>query len=334
MFDIGASELLLIVIVAIVVIGPKDLPLALRTAGAGSARCAASPAISAPGIETMIREAELEEMEKKWREQNAEIMRRASGAGRAGRRRTPAPAALPAHPPSRAAERRRPPPRPRPSRTPLELPPCAGAMALQDQGHRRDPGAAARSPDRAAHPAAALLVALAVAFAVCLYFADDIFGFLVRPLTAAFPPGEGRLIYTKLYEAFFVEMKVALFAAFFVSFPIIANQLWAFVAPGLYAQGEEGLPAVPARHAGAVLARRGAGLLRGHADGVPLVPRLRGRARRAEAGGAAGDGRLPQPGDAVHPGLRDQLPAAGAAAAAQPRRASSAASSWPARGAM
>lgn len=78
--------------------------------------------------------------------------------------------------------------------------------------------------------------ALAVAFGVCLYFAEDIFGFLVRPLTHAFPQGEGRLIYTKLYEAFFVEIKVALFAAFFVSFPIIANQLWAFVAPGLYAR--------------------------------------------------------------------------------------------------
>jgi sec-independent protein translocase protein TatC len=78
--------------------------------------------------------------------------------------------------------------------------------------------------------------ALAIAFAVCFPFADEIFGFLVRPLTAAFPPGEGRLIYTKLYEAFFVELKVSLFAAFFISFPIIANQLWAFVAPGLYAK--------------------------------------------------------------------------------------------------
>ncbi len=81
-----------------------------------------------------------------------------------------------------------------------------------------------------------VVMVLAVTFAVCLYFADDIFGFLVRPLTAAFPAGEGKLIYTKLYEAFFVNMKVALFAAFFVSFPIIANQLWAFVAPGLYAK--------------------------------------------------------------------------------------------------
>ena len=68
------------------------------------------------------------------------------------------------------------------------------------------------------------VAALVVAFGVCLYFAEDIFGFLVQPLKAAFPHGGGTLIYTKLYEAFFV------------SFPIIANQLWAFVAPGLYAK--------------------------------------------------------------------------------------------------
>jgi sec-independent protein translocase protein TatC len=80
------------------------------------------------------------------------------------------------------------------------------------------------------------LVTLVVAFAICLPFADDIFAILVRPLTQAFPDGQGRLIYTKLYEAFFVELKVAVFAAFFLSFPIIANQLWQFVAPGLYAK--------------------------------------------------------------------------------------------------
>lgn len=80
------------------------------------------------------------------------------------------------------------------------------------------------------------VLALGIAFAVCLYFADDIFGILVRPLTESFGEGNGRLVYTQLYGAFFVEIKVALFAAFFVSFPIIANQLWAFVAPGLYAR--------------------------------------------------------------------------------------------------
>jgi len=80
------------------------------------------------------------------------------------------------------------------------------------------------------------VIALVVCFAICLPLADKIFGLLVRPLTMAFPAGEGRLVYTKLYEAFFVEIKVGIFAAFFLSFPVIANQLWAFVAPGLYAK--------------------------------------------------------------------------------------------------
>jgi sec-independent protein translocase protein TatC len=78
--------------------------------------------------------------------------------------------------------------------------------------------------------------ALAIAFGLCFYFADEILGFLVRPLTDSFPEGKGRLIFTQLYEVFFVELKVALFAAFFVSFPVIANQMWAFIAPGLYAR--------------------------------------------------------------------------------------------------
>ena len=81
------------------------------------------------------------------------------------------------------------------------------------------------------------VLALALAFAVCFYFAAEIFAVLVRPLASAFPEGsDPKLVYTQLYEAFFVEIKVALFAAFFVTFPIIANQLWAFVAPGLYAK--------------------------------------------------------------------------------------------------
>jgi len=79
-------------------------------------------------------------------------------------------------------------------------------------------------------------VALGLAFAVSFYFAGEIFGFLVQPLIAGFGSGQGRLVYTKLYEAFFTEVRVALFAAFFLAFPIIATQLWMFVAPGLYAK--------------------------------------------------------------------------------------------------
>ena len=74
MFDIGASELLMIVIVAVVVIGPKDLPRALRTAGKWIGKVRRTSNRFRSGIEAMIREAELEEMEKKWAEENARIM--------------------------------------------------------------------------------------------------------------------------------------------------------------------------------------------------------------------------------------------------------------------
>ena len=77
------------------------------------------------------------------------------------------------------------------------------------------------------------LAALAVAFAVCLYFARPIFAVLVQPLLAA---GQGKIIYTDIFEAFFVEIKVAFFSATMVAFPVFATQLWTFVAPGLYAK--------------------------------------------------------------------------------------------------
>ena len=77
------------------------------------------------------------------------------------------------------------------------------------------------------------LLALAVAFGVCLYFARPIFAILVQPLLAA---GQGKIIYTDIFEAFFVEIKVAFFAATMVAFPVFATQLWKFVAPGLYSK--------------------------------------------------------------------------------------------------
>lgn len=79
------------------------------------------------------------------------------------------------------------------------------------------------------------VVAFVVAFVITFSFAGRIFGFLVQPLVSAYGNDVvGKLIYTKLYEAFFVEIKVAAFAALCLAFPVIANQLWAFVAPGLY----------------------------------------------------------------------------------------------------
>jgi sec-independent protein translocase protein TatC len=74
---------------------------------------------------------------------------------------------------------------------------------------------------------------IVLCFFVCFYFAKDIFAVLVQPLLKA---GQGRLIYTDIFEAFFAQVKVSLFAALMLSFPVIALQLWRFVAPGLYAK--------------------------------------------------------------------------------------------------
>ncbi|MCB5426254.1 twin-arginine translocase subunit TatB [Altererythrobacter sp. CC-YST694] len=74
MFDIGAQELLVIVVVAILVIGPKDMPAALRTAGRWIGKVRRVSNHFRAGVETMIREAEMEEMEKKWQEQNRRVM--------------------------------------------------------------------------------------------------------------------------------------------------------------------------------------------------------------------------------------------------------------------
>lgn len=82
------------------------------------------------------------------------------------------------------------------------------------------------------------VLAIGIAFGVCLYFAKQIFAVLVQPLVSA---GQGKLVYTQLFEAFFVEIKVALFAAMMLAFPILAIQLWRFVAPGLFKQEKRAL---------------------------------------------------------------------------------------------
>ncbi|QZD86421.1 Sec-independent protein translocase protein TatB [Qipengyuania psychrotolerans] len=74
MFDIGAAELLLVVIVAILVIGPKDMPRAMRTAGRWIGKMRRMSSHFRSGIDEMVRQAEIEDMEKKWADRNSEIM--------------------------------------------------------------------------------------------------------------------------------------------------------------------------------------------------------------------------------------------------------------------
>lgn len=79
-------------------------------------------------------------------------------------------------------------------------------------------------------------VGFILAFFVSFYFAQNIFDFLATPLADVLAEmGEQRrFIYTDLTEVFFTQVKVAAFGAMCISFPVIAGQLWAFIAPGLY----------------------------------------------------------------------------------------------------
>lgn len=77
-------------------------------------------------------------------------------------------------------------------------------------------------------------IAFALASLLCYQFSREIYAFLVRPLAIVLRGEDRRLIYTGLTEAFFTYMKLALFAGGVLSFPVIAMQIWMFIAPGLY----------------------------------------------------------------------------------------------------
>ena len=78
------------------------------------------------------------------------------------------------------------------------------------------------------------MVYFSIAFAICYYFSEEIYAFLVQPYADATAGGGKRLIATALQEIFFTYVKVAMFGALCISFPFIAVQIYAFVAPGLY----------------------------------------------------------------------------------------------------
>ncbi len=73
-------------------------------------------------------------------------------------------------------------------------------------------------------------------FLVCYYFSENIYAFLVKPYSSAVIESglDRRLIFTALHEAFLTYLKVAFFAAFFITSPIFLTQIWKFIAPGLY----------------------------------------------------------------------------------------------------
>src|SRR4051812_37847664 len=78
------------------------------------------------------------------------------------------------------------------------------------------------------------MIAFFVMFVLCFFFAKTIYNVLTWPYVWVAGPENSKFIYTGLLEYFIVQLKIAMFGAGFLGFPVIAGQLYMFVAPGLY----------------------------------------------------------------------------------------------------
>ena len=87
------------------------------------------------------------------------------------------------------------------------------------------------------------IIYLFVFFVLCYFFAEDIYSFLLDPYSEAVKGDEinRRMIFTALHETFITYLKVAFFAALFITSPIFLTQIWKFVAPGLYKNEKKAL---------------------------------------------------------------------------------------------
>ena len=345
MFDITSSKLLILAVVALIVVGPKDLPILLRTIGKYLGIIRRQAAEFRGQFDEAMREAELDGLKKEFEAVSREVRSTIDIGARAIDTQIEA-ARVDAEAPKVGIERRAgapsrcfpSAPRSRPAGI-IRAGACAEPKSRPKSRtearherrhrtsrpgrHRRLEGAADRSPRRAAPRLISSLIALGVSFVICFIFAKQIYNLLVLPYLWAnggAASGPIEMIYTAPQEFLFTQMKLALFGAVFLSFPIIANQIYKFVAPGLYKNERRAFRALPDRDAGAVPARRAGRLLPRHADGDALLPvdAADGRAGGdPPAGAGVGISRADHEPDHR---LRHLLPAAGGADAARPRR--------------
>ncbi len=78
------------------------------------------------------------------------------------------------------------------------------------------------------------VVALAIGFAVCYTYSEQLYGLLTKPLLPALPPGQEFLAFTGVIEPFFIYLKVGFAGGVVLASPVILFEVWSFVAPGLY----------------------------------------------------------------------------------------------------
>ena len=167
------------------------------------------------------------------------------------------------------------------------------------------------------------LAAISVAFAVCFYFSRPLYNLLIWPYRlAAGIDTPIEMIYTAPQEFFFTEMKLALFGAVFIAFPVIASQIYMFVAPGLYRRERKAF--LPFLIATPILFLLGAALVYFVVMPLAMTFFLSMQQTGDEQGAHPAHGTRQRISLADHdadPCLRHLLPAAGAADAAWPRRA-------------
>ena len=111
------------------------------------------------------------------------------------------------------------------------------------------------------------IIYLFIFFVICYFFAENIYDFLIAPYAEAVKDDEinRRMIFTALHETFVTYLKVAFFAAMFITSPIILTQIWKFVAPGLYKSEKKGFITVFNSNANLIFVRGNVGLLFGNA---------------------------------------------------------------------
>ena len=126
------------------------------------------------------------------------------------------------------------------------------------------------------------LIAFAITFIVCFFFAGKIYNVLIWPFVWVAGAGERAFIYTALLEYFLTQLKLAMFGAAFISFPVIATQIYMFVAPGLYRHERQRVPALSRRDADLFHARRARRLLHGDAADRALLARHAADRRRRD----------------------------------------------------
>jgi sec-independent protein translocase protein TatC len=227
MFDIGWSELLVIAVVAIVVVGPKELPKLMRSFGFYAGKLRRAAAEFRRQFDDAMREAELEEVKKAIESVRTETRARLkapSTADDAGSGSPPRRAAAKVKPARSVAQTK-----PRQARQERR-----GARNIEARISRRARPLIEHLIELRRRLVWALL-AIFLAFLVCFWFAKPIYNLLLWPYRlAAGSDAPIEMIYTAPQEFFFTQVKLALFGAVFIAFPVLATQIYMFVAPGLY----------------------------------------------------------------------------------------------------